>query len=135
MASLIPFLEYHDPPVRLHGGGESHWLIRADLMFECKPLRELVLDNWVDELGLARAHIIFIPTGGMPWAEALAERLGCTYGGPDAVPYPKGPLYVVDDVATTGESIMSVPNASKRMVVVDRGYNLRIHAFWRLPLP
>ena len=132
----MDWLEYHEEPVTLHSGATSHWLVRGDLMFLNEPLRNLILDFWIDEIvaTFGKAHSIGIPKGGTVWADALAERLGLTSGGPDDTPYPSSLLWVVDDVVTTGKSIMSVASASHRLAVVDRGNN-RVIPWIRMPLP
>lgn len=109
----MDWLEYHEEPVSLHSGGWSHWLVRADLMFEDERIRNAVLECWTELLSGWRTalHVVGIPTGGDKWAEALRASL----------PNPVGAntiIVLVDDVVTTGASISQ--DAHVRLAVVDR---------------
>ncbi len=137
---MTDWLEYHEEPVTLHSGGKSHWLVRGDLIFD-SPLRDVVLDWWIERVGAhsPASHVIGVPRGGMPWAKALAERLGLTWGTDDDAPYPPAPpFWVVDDVVTSGQSILAIPDAAWRLAVVDRGCiesRGRLLAWTAMPLP
>ncbi len=120
----MDWLEYHEEPVTLHSGATSHWLVRGDLLFADEHIREIVLNCWAFAIslhspGLRDPCIFGIPRGGTPWAEALAKRL------PDArlldnyTTTPHDPVFLVDDVCTTGESFEAYP-LGPRLVVVRR---------------
>jgi orotate phosphoribosyltransferase len=123
---LPAWLEYHPTPVPLHSGQTSHWLVRGDLIFLDPHLRSLVLDVWQRCLGLTpppAPYVLGVPSGGTPWARALAERVNGTYIEPDAPVPEEGEVVVVDDVLTTGHSLESFrPDIPIRttLVVVDR---------------
>lgn len=130
------WLEYHEKPVTLHSGGTSHWLVRGELMFEDERLRESVLSFWVEYLKhwQPRVHVVGIPTGGTPWAEALKERVEL-----DEI---DGPVVLVDDVVTTGKSMKEAAPKFRtviaRLCVVDRGpshgiYGLSVQSWAHLP--
>ena len=103
---MTRWLEYHEDPVLLHSGDKSHWLVRGDLIFSDKWLREAVLDYWEIKLKNFPAPFNFlgIPKGGSAWSEAIAERMGGHIWetiGCD----PEGTYVIVDDVVTTGASL------------------------------
>lgn len=130
------WLEYHEEPVTLHSGGKSHWLVRADLIFADEYLRREVLDYWAVVLkGWSPPFdIVSIPTGGDVWAEALKERVGNFVRGA-ATTY----RVLVDDVVTTGKSMLDL-NSHIRLAVVDRRsfYNygsLDIKSWMKINLP
>ena len=110
---MTDWLEYHVEPVTLHSGQKSHWLVRADLIYLDINLREEVLKYW--QQALDGDHWFYgIPDGGVPWALAIAERVGGEYSDE----YEPG-MVIVDDVTTTGASI-SIGVDSKHLVVVSR---------------
>ena len=140
MSELVRFLRYSETPHRLHSGGESTLLIDAHAIYACEPLREFIISTWVNELNLGKQSkgvtIYGVPTGGTPWAMGLSERLGIEWCG--FKERLSGVVWVVDDVVTTGKSILDVSGPfviQKRMAVVDRGHNSRIYCVWRMPLP
>jgi orotate phosphoribosyltransferase len=117
------WLEYHEEPVTLHSGGRSHWLVRGDQIFYDEKLREAVLDCWSHYIRQYRPPYFFwaIPTGGSFWAEAIAERFGCSWAnrpGPSQIPN-NATTFTVDDVLTTGSSL-SDHGSTAALVVVDR---------------
>ncbi len=120
------WLEYHQEPVQLHSGGWSHWLVRGDLMFANAPLREAVLDCWVEAIrkhdqGADELRIWGVPDGGTPWAKALAKRFDGKplLGGYVQADHPLDHTYVVDDVATTGSSLFQYNEP--KLVIIRRG--------------
>lgn len=102
----MDWLEYHEEPVTLSSGRKSHWLVRGDIIFADENLRNLVLDVWERCLRHDRNWLVLgVPRGGIPWAKALADRTNGTYIEPnDEVP-DEGPVAIVDDVLTTGNSL------------------------------
>ena len=142
------WLEYHAEPVQLHSGGWSHWLVRGDLIFEDEELRKAVIDKWRQALPYEDWDIVAIANGGTVWAEALRRDLR-----PDEVfvvekhdlaraalfaSTEERALVVVDDVATTGSSLIcAVPRADVRLCVVDRSMaGLKSATAWaHIPLP
>ncbi len=142
MSELVRFLRYSEDRHRLKRGGKSAFLIDADAIFDCEPLREFVVSKWVEELNLSRQRagvtVYGVPNGGTPWARALAERLGIEWweAGASLV----GDIWVVDDVVTTGKSITemgdtAVRTVQNRMAVVDRSRGAPVYCVWRMPLP
>lgn len=150
------WLEYHETPVTLHSGGRSHWLVRADMIFADTELREAVLAEWSRLLGYHGGYREFvgIERGGAVWAEAMAEKTRGKYHNLSVAQLkdygclfrpeynrngePEHPLVVVDDVATTGASLALVPNATDRLVVVNRCLDRSrqdIMAWAHIPLP
>lgn len=137
MAYTPPWLEYHDPPIQLHSGDWSNWLIRADIILDWWPhLRDMLLDRLIERYGLAGRHRIAIygvPQGGTLWAGELASRLGYWH-----VSEPRltdaYELWVVDDVVTTGGSLQEI-EADAHFALIDRGENYVLRVAWRLPLP
>ena len=133
------WLEYHETPVELHSGGWSHWLVRGDLIYKDERVRELVLDCWTYCMGIhspeyrdpasPRAPRIYgVPDGGTVWAEALAHRWGTEPLSAYSAAEDAGPTFIVDDVATTGESLAPYPEP--RLVVVRRGSIKIMGIFW-----
>jgi orotate phosphoribosyltransferase len=120
---MVGWLEYRIEPVTLHSGGKSHWLVRGDLIFEDKCLREAVLTHWEVYVRQTRRpyHFISIPTGGDCWAEAIAARTGGEWSILHAVRHVRNQAteFAVDDVMTTGGSLRAAPG-KMRLVVVDR---------------
>lgn len=121
------FLSHHDPPLTLHSGGKSSWLIDGEVIFRDERLRELVLDCWERELrrifpATKRFHFAGIPEGGLAWAAAIRDRFyGSTRGSSTHLHVPPGhTLIAVDDVLTTGASIKEVKDAKWALVVVAR---------------
>jgi len=147
----MTWLQYHPEPVTLHSGGRSHWRINADAIFHDQALRASVLRAWRKVVGYQSVHniIIAIPEGGIRWAEALASvgNLGWSskvyvlreeWAGKYMHPGKEERLIVVDDVATTGASLVAlVPHADVRLCVVDRSeHGLgTVHAWAYIPLP
>ena len=117
------WLEYHEEPVTLHSGDTSHWLVNGAKLFEDEHIRQAVLDVWgyaifVHSPALTAPRVFGIPSGGTPWAEALAKAV------PGAVllkEYERveEPTFLVDDVCTTGASFDEYPS-EPRLVVVRR---------------
>jgi orotate phosphoribosyltransferase len=134
------WLTYHAEPVTLHSGGRSHYLVDGAVLFAHEPTRELVLGHWESLLVGRRssvAVIVGVPTGGTAWAEALASRVGCravSAGDPFDFPQ-RGLVVAVDDVVTTGNSLLSVPNAHRRVAVVKRTYLNGVSAWMTINLP
>lgn len=140
----MKWLEHHMEAVTLHSGGKSHWLVRGDLMFADEHIREMVLDFWVRCLkNVKPRYVLGIPGGGVPWAKALADRVeDLTYVEPDGEVPEYGEVVVVDDVATTGNSLQEFrPDIVLRasLVVVHRanafGQTLPAIPWMRMHLP
>ena len=127
----MSWLEYHDEPVTLHSGGQSHWLVRGDLIFADVRLRETVLDYWEYEIAAHRRPYFFwaIPTGGSCWAEAISERVRAHWNNrPGPANIRNGAtIFTVDDVLTTGGSLVG---CKRPLVVVDQ--NQREHQLERV---
>ena len=120
------WLTHHTAPVRLHSGQRSHWLIDAQAIFENEHLRRLVLDCWFPFVqNWPNPYIVGIRRGGVPWARALAERIGAPWSDDTSVPkrswHGFDSILVVDDVLTTGASLREV-QADAAFVVVDRSH-------------
>ncbi len=121
---MTDWLEYHEKPVTLHSGATSHWLVRGDLLFNDERVRQAVLDVWwyaifVHSPIVTKPRIFGIPTGGTPWAKALADHMP---GGAvllDKYVQSAEPTFLVDDVVTTGSSFDAYP-MEPRLVVVRR---------------
>ena len=119
------WLKYHEEPVTLHSGATSHWLIDGQALFDDPNVRRAVLDVWAYAIWMHSPQvdkplILGIPTGGTPWAEALAQHV------PGAVLLDEygrvlrdTPVFLVDDVVTTGASFDEYP-LGPRLVVVRR---------------
>lgn len=144
------WLEYRKEPVTLHSGGRSHWLVRADLMFADEELRTAVVQRWRQLLPGGGADIVAVPRGGLVWAEALHGN----YAAFDVTvnelpvfelarlvkPRENRALILLDDVVTTGASMLLLPAATHRVAVVDRRLNYDIFggevlSWARMPLP
>lgn len=118
-------LYYHERPITLHSGGKSHWFVNADEMFQHEPLRREVLRIWIRSLTDSEGKYQFeaVPSGGILWTEAIHDEIPgsiirllnseCQQG------YQR---VVVDDVVTTGQSIMDVNEMRlvRRLAVVIR---------------
>lgn len=117
----MDFIEYHEEPVRLHSGGYSHYLVRGDLMFQDKRLREAVLDFWISKLPYRPITLNSVPSGGTLWAEALGDRID-TLRHQGHWPEQVVCSVVVDDVVTTGASLHNQTYQSgwRKLAVVDR---------------
>ena len=150
MSDWSKLIEYHEEPVTLHSGGRSHYLVRADLIFEDEELRESILRCWRYLLPSTGLDILAVPEGGIRWAEAYRDELVSqdiqVYRlDLDIVhllsPSKSVPLVVLDDVTTTGASLLSVPAATHRLVVVDRrvpgqaNFEKEVLSWARIPLP
>ena len=139
-------LTFYDPPLKLHSGGESHWFVNCESIFADKKVRELVLDWWEEELrrifpATTLFHFVGVPTGGLCWAEAIAKRFpqaicGAGHLGANTVGYT---LIAVDDVYTTGASLMRVAGRVWNLIVVMRipgeRYAAEVTAWAWIPLP
>lgn len=148
---MSTWLEYHEEPVTLHSGGRSHWLIDADMIFVNDDLRRAVIEYWCSVIGYKSVHnvIVAIPEGGVKWAEELAkeqnlgwtnlvEVLRETWAGKYIHAGENERLIVVDDVSTTGASLVTLlPHSDVRLCVVDRSERgLRSAGAWaHIPLP
>jgi len=120
-------LTFYDPPVVLHSGSESHWFVNCESIFADKKVRELVLDCWERELrrifpGHKLFHFIGVPRGGIPWAKAIATKMGGTFAllGEPGISIAGSAIIAVDDVLTTGASIGEVKDTRWALVVVAR---------------
>ena len=89
-------------------------------MFNDRHIRESVLDYWAGLVGEEPYRFVAIPTGGLAWAKAIAERTVNPWGTPEALPQGDAPIVVVDDVVTTGISLGIIPYEFA-LVVVSRG--------------
>ena len=134
------WLKYHEEPVTLHSGATSHWLIDGQVLFDDENIRRAVLDVWAYAIWIHSPQIdeprIFgIPTGGTPWAEALAQRV------PGAIlldqytdaRWRDQPTFLVDDVVTTGKSFDDCQPGEPRLVVVRRTskcHTVQVTAKW-----
>lgn len=124
----LGFLSYADPPFALHSGGRSHWFVDGGAIFADEHLRECVLDCWEREIrrifpAAKKFCFLGIPRGGIPWAEAIAHRMGQVWYSASHPFIPReivGVIIVVDDVFTTGASIGQVKDAKWALVVVAR---------------
>lgn len=109
---MTDWLEFHPEKVKLHSGDESHWLINAQKMFDDIHIRTLVLESWGKYARLFKkktVHVVGVPEGGMPWAQALAQHIGASWSRLDqSLPtnHKDLSIFLVDDVATTGGSIL-----------------------------
>ena len=134
MITLMNWLQYHDPAVTLHSGGESHWLVRGDLIFADAGLRALVMTCWEEallfrikaELEVPPFSFYGVPRGGTAWAEAIADHMG----GRWLEKFEPGCI-LVDDVATTGSSmdLYGEPEGT-RLAVVARNSKVQVTAAW-----
>ena len=117
--SGLSWITYYPEPVTLHSGYHSHWLVDATLIYADPQLRKIVLDCW-EPIAASWRHpyILGIPRGGVPWAQALAERIDAPWGTHLSA-YQRGSLLVVDDVLTTGTSLRAI-SAKSYFVVVNR---------------
>ena len=114
-------------------------MVRGDLIYKDERVRELVLDCWMHCIGVyspeyavfspnLKPRIYGVPTGGTLLAEALAHRFQTEPLLTYAVAKDAGPTFIVDDVATTGESL--IPYPEPRLVVVRRGSIKIMGVFW-----
>lgn len=127
----MTWLIYYEHREQLHSGGKSHWFVDGRAIFDDPNLRESVLACWEKLLECKvgswnNPRVVGIPTGGLPWAKALAQRLGWPLVSVDDLAYKyEGFTVLVDDVYTTGASlnvggISGDPLALRRLVVVGR---------------
>ena len=126
----MSWLTRHDPPIRLHSGGLSHYKVNAGDLYADPAVRDAVFACWaayLDAHSISRFLLVPIPTGGVAWAEGFRQHLldnSPTYSMGDQ------PV-IVDDVLTTGASIRDMrqelgdPHAPA-LVVVNRGAS-----FWQ----
>lgn len=118
---MASWLIYHEKPITLHSGGKSHWFVDGQAIFDDSNLRESVLNLWARAIAHPdETHFMGIPRGGIPWAEAIARKVGARWGTPSQAIRGAKYLYVVDDVVTTGASLDSIPEAYHRFAVVVR---------------
>lgn len=150
----MDFVQYHEEPVKLSSGRLSHWFVDGRAIFESPPHRELVLAFWERRVAFDRYdhypwHLVPVPTGGNRWAEALADRVGASWG--EEIPVQNiERIAVIEDVVTTGASahrmVMGVQEASGRvsqlgvpvLAVVRRSGSvpgLNVLACFRMELP
>jgi len=132
------WLIYHKEPITLHSGGKSHWFVDGQAIFDDEHLREAVLDFWEGALKppLCMIYnepcIVGVPTGGVVWAQALAERMGWPVfevleigkAGGVAAWSERRFTVLVDDVMTTGASLLPhIHNelGLRKFAVVGRG--------------
>ena len=120
--TLSGWLRWSPNLITLHSGSKSHWFVDGAAMFNDEHIRESVLDYWQEKLGDRKVRLVAIPTGGIVWAEALAERTGNAWGTPDRLPAGQEPIVVIDDVVTTGASLRVVPYKFALVVVVRNRY-------------
>lgn len=119
----------------LASGQKSKWKIECDdLTEEDWQTLAVIASETVDLNGFS--EIIGVPNGGVRFARALIERRGGMPGMPGAkaaleaislgrqsVPKDTRPRLIVDDVLTTGKSIISMMDQShdRGLVVFARG--------------
>ena len=136
----MTWLFYHESAIKLSSGETSHWFVDANKIFEDDMLRESVLDVWQDQLqGNGPYQFEGVPRGGIPWADAITRRIRHSVLAPlNSRPPEDFKRIVVDDVVTTGQSIMDLPNLwlpVSRLAVVIRStqafdlYNNQI-SYW-----
>lgn len=118
----MPLFEVGD--FTLHSGRKSSWKVECDALTpeDWRGLAMQVLD-----LGIASASdVIGVPRGGIPFADALKEVLRQD---------DTAPVLVVDDVLTTGGSLLEVMTkypASIGLVAFARGpLPPRVSALWQ----
>ncbi len=105
----MEFIQYRKEPFRLSSGRLTNEFVDARAIFDSLPHREMVLSFWEGRIAWEyhRFHIVPVPTGGSPWAEALASRVGaawCESIPTGAVGWDFERVVVVEDVVTTGGS-------------------------------
>lgn len=117
-------LYYQEHPITLHSGDESHWFVNGDELFEHEPLRREVLRIWEQRLqGGGLYQFEAVPSGGILWAEAIHDEILDSIVRPlNSEPEQGYRRVVVDDVVTTGQSIMDVSEDQlvRRLAVVIR---------------
>ena len=142
----VSWLQYHDPPVRLHAGGTSHWLIDCAELWADGDLRDVIvahLRHKLDALYPGPASLVAIPRGGICWAQAIARAGDEVYSieGWQAAPLGSLPAVLVDDVYTTGASIAAARvqfGPVPALVVVNRASFNPLWDVWAwayIPLP
>jgi len=98
------WLIYHEDPITLSSGRESHWFVDGRKMFKDDHLRESVLNYWCMMLTTRHDwHCVGVPKGGIPWAEALQDRVDSRT--PSST---ESRLVIVEDVITTGQSALKI---------------------------
>ena len=102
----MDWLVWHDKPITLHSGAESHWEVKGELMFADPHIKFSVIAAWCKALDIARVprpyHFVGIPNGGIAWRDAMTEM----YLEKDIASLEDAKTaIIVDDVATTGASI------------------------------
>ncbi len=103
----MDWLVWHDRPITLHSGDESHWEVKGELMFADPHIKFSVLASWdkaLQSFGVPRPfHFAGIPNGGLAWAEAMQQG---RYRPEDTASIEEAKtVIIVDDVVTTGKSI------------------------------
>lgn len=111
--------------VKLHSGAESNWKVECDALTS-EDWRGLAMQ--ASELGIQSAYdVIGVPRGGIPFANALKVVLRQN---------DTAPVLVVDDVLTTGGSILEVMArypGSRGLVAFARGpLPPNVRAIWKL---
>ncbi len=131
-----PWLIYHREPIELASGARSHWEIDGKEMFSDQRIRESVLDFWTESIVKRDFYslpflFLGVPTGGMRWAEVIQEKYGPVPAQEEA-----GTIFIVEDVVTTGRSLLNFRHSLKLasnvpiLAVATRGdFRQPIHAW------
>ncbi len=138
MINIVDFLHIKPKPVPLHSGGLSQFIIDADGLFEDERMRGAIIAYWKAYLDKTRRsgrfHFIAIPRGGVPWAQALFQLMAedtdehrLSLSTDEFTVKPNCSTILIDDVLTTGASLIEVASTLKRdafpitaLTVVDR---------------
>ena len=140
---MTGWLRYHDEPIILTSGGQSHWFVDAGEIFEDVYLRARVISCWEKKLNYwSTWHFIGVPEGGVKWARALAVYVNtkrgnnpATWGRPDNDIPDGSSIAVIEDVVTTGQSLFSVVKkytSATTLAVVVRNPDVYVGCAWAI---
>ena len=125
-----------DEPFKLHSGLYSICKVETKGIFTNPATREFILDGWEKSIRSKYpdvkdgTHRFFgVPTGGTPWAEALAKRMKglLRYDYRDGRYADKEPTFIVDDVLTTGSQVKELGCDHEPLLVVVRRWDYGNH--------